>query len=170
LEKYMADASARLNLPLLAAGQAQKEITHNEALSRLDGLVQMSIEARNLPVPPVAPVIGHCWIVPVGASGVWSGHAQEIAHWTSGGWRFSVPLPGFIAWSKADSVFGWFDGSAWNWNAWPVGGLRIGGAPMLVSARPAISTPVGGATVDVQSRDAVTAILSALRSHGLIQV
>ncbi len=164
----MADTSARLGLPLLAAGQAQKEITHNEAINRLDGLVHLSIEARNLAAPPVAPLVGQCWIVPVAATGVWLGHAHEVAQWTSGGWRYIEPLPGFIAWSKADSVFGWFDGSVWNWNTWPVGGLRIGGAPMLVAPRPAIATPAGGATVDVQSRDAVTAILSALRAQGLI--
>ena len=34
------DSTARLALPFLAPGQAQKELYHNEALSRLDLLVQ----------------------------------------------------------------------------------------------------------------------------------
>ena len=39
----MADTSARLNLPLLAPGQAQKELYHNEALTLIDLAVQASV-------------------------------------------------------------------------------------------------------------------------------
>ncbi len=165
----MTDTSPRLGLPLLAAGQAQKEITHNEALTVLDGLVHLSLEARTLAAPPAAPQTGQCWLIPAAATGVWAGRAQQIGQWTSGGWRYSASVAGMIAWSKADGVFGWCDGTAWQWGSWPVGGLRLAGQPMLVPARPAIPAVTGGTVVDIQARDGLLAILQALRAHGLIQ-
>ena len=41
------DASARLGLPYLAAGQMQKHVTLNEALTRLDSLVQLAVVSRS---------------------------------------------------------------------------------------------------------------------------
>ena len=51
------DATPRLSLPYLAAAQAQKHVTLNEGLARLDGLVQTSVESRTTPAQsaPVAP-------------------------------------------------------------------------------------------------------------------
>ena len=68
-----------LGLPTLAQGQAQKEIAHNEALLRLDALVQTSVESRALATPPGSPANGDRWIVPSGATGVWAGHTAQIA-------------------------------------------------------------------------------------------
>jgi hypothetical protein len=164
----MADLSARLSLPLLAAGQAQKEITHNEALTKLDGLVHLAIEDRALATPPVSPLEGQSWIVPANAVGVWVGQAPKIAYWSGGGWRYQDPKAGFIAWSKTDARFGWFDGTNWQWQSWPVGSVRIGGANMLVAPRPVIANPAGGSVIDVQARDAVLAMLQVLRAHNLI--
>lgn len=59
----------RLALPLLAAGQAQKEITHNEALGQLDMLVQLIVVSADLSAPPASPAEGQCWIVASGGSG-----------------------------------------------------------------------------------------------------
>src|SRR3546814_14786219 len=84
----------RFSLPLLAVAQAQKEVTHNEALTLLDALVHAAIEAGPLATPPANPAIGQCWIVDAAAPGVWSGAENAIAIWTAGGWRFAAPRVG----------------------------------------------------------------------------
>ncbi|MCZ4352271.1 DUF2793 domain-containing protein [Roseovarius aestuarii] len=48
----MSDNSPRLGLPYLQPSQAQKHVTHNEALQRLDALVQLSVVALNVETPP----------------------------------------------------------------------------------------------------------------------
>ena len=63
------DHSARLALPYLAAGQMQKHVTLNEALTRLDALVQTVVVSRTTPAQPGAPADGDLWILPAGATG-----------------------------------------------------------------------------------------------------
>ncbi len=65
--------TTNLRLPWLEANQAQKHVTVNESLRRLDGIVQLAVESRGLVVPPASPVDGARWIVPAGASGAWAG-------------------------------------------------------------------------------------------------
>ena len=48
----MSEATSRLNLPLMAAGQSQKEVTHNEALLRIDLLVQTTVMSGPQSTPP----------------------------------------------------------------------------------------------------------------------
>jgi hypothetical protein len=49
----MSDATTHLLLPYILAAQAQKHVTHNEALRILDGLVQLSVLDRDLTAPLV---------------------------------------------------------------------------------------------------------------------
>ncbi len=88
----MSDATARFALPFIAAGQAQKEVFHNEALTRVDVLLQPVVEAVGLDAPPASPATGQCWVVGAAPTGAWAGQAQSIAAWTEGGWRFVAPL------------------------------------------------------------------------------
>jgi hypothetical protein len=76
--------TARLSLPFIMAGQALKHITHNDALNRLDALVQPVVESAALATPPTSPLPGEAWVVPSGATGAWAGHAHEIAAWQDG--------------------------------------------------------------------------------------
>ena len=48
----------RLALPAIEAAQAQKHVTHNEALALLDCLVQLTVESRTLAAPPLSPSDG----------------------------------------------------------------------------------------------------------------
>ena len=59
----MDDHTARLALPLLSPGQAQKEMTHNEALALIDLAVQASVESVGATVPPADPAEGAAWIL-----------------------------------------------------------------------------------------------------------
>ena len=109
------DATPRLSLPYVAAGQAQKHITVNEAFARLDGLVQLSVESRTVPVQPGAPTDGQVFILPAAAAGAtWSGKAAGLlARHEAGAWDLLTPSAGYLAWIKDEGVALVFDGAAW---------------------------------------------------------
>lgn len=162
--------TARWALPLLTAGQAQKEMTHNEALAVLDLLQGASVVAVGLDAPPAAPVAGQCWIVGAAPGGAWAGHGGALAGWTAGGWRFAAPREGMTAWSEADGAFAIRAGGAWQVGGLPAAELLIGGQRVVGARRPAIAAPAGGNTADAEARAAIGQILAALVAHGLIAV
>jgi hypothetical protein len=106
-------STPRLGLPLIEAGQAQKHVTHNEALARLDALVQASVASRRLAGPPSDPADGTAWIVAASPTGAWSGEAGSIAARIDGAWTFLTPRAGWVVWvaDEAGSVI--FTGSRW---------------------------------------------------------
>ncbi|MBU1305832.1 MAG: DUF2793 domain-containing protein, partial [Alphaproteobacteria bacterium] len=107
------DQTPRLSLPFIMPGQAQKHVTHNEAIQTLDALVQASVESRSLTTPPPSPLEGECWLVPAGATGGWAGHTHELASWQAGAWLFLDPAAGWLLFCKADQALLVFDGSLW---------------------------------------------------------
>jgi len=104
--------TARLTLPNLVSGQAQKEITHNMALQRLDALVQTAVESMVLTTPPVG-VEGNLYVVGSGATGVWASKDNSLAHYVGGAWVFYVPCVGMRCWDKATSTAMVYTGTAW---------------------------------------------------------
>lgn len=162
------ETTVRLGLPFLAAGQAQKELSHNEALTLLDMTVQPVVVAVGANAPPATPVAGQCWIVGAAPTAAWTGRANAIAGWTAGGWRFLEARAGMAAWSTGDAALARFSGSAWVIGVVQGTQLILGGDQVVGSRGPAITTPSSGAVIDVEGRAALGSILSALRSHGLI--
>lgn len=100
-----------LDLPYIAGSQAQKHVTHNDALSRLDAAVHCAVLDRNRMVPPSSPADGDRHIVAAGASGAWTGHAHAIAFRADGVWDFLEPRNGWCVWSVADDALYVFDGT-----------------------------------------------------------
>lgn len=88
------DFSARLALPYLAAGQMQKHVTLNTALTRLDALLQTAVISRARADQPAAPGEGDLYILPEGPTGVvWSGRAAgDLVRYEAGAWAV-VPAP-----------------------------------------------------------------------------
>lgn len=164
------DMTPRLNLPLLAAGQVQKEWFHNEALTLVDLLVGGSLEAGPIEAPPTNPVVGGLYLIAAsGASGAFTEMEGYLAGWTEGGWRFVAPAEGMRLTVRSSGV----DLHFWN-GAWRLGSVRadelvIGGARVVGSAAAAIGDPAGGTTIDANARACLTQILAALRGHGLIE-
>lgn len=107
------DQTPRLALPHIIGGQALKHITHNEALMRLDALVQASVEARSLDTPPSAPLEGEAWIIPPDANGAWAGHETELVVWQAGAWRFYDPAAGWLVFDRATGALCVFSGGHW---------------------------------------------------------
>ena len=104
----------RLGLPLLDAAQAQKHVTHNEALTSLDALVQLSVSSRNVVTPPASPTEGARVLVGTGASGIFSDHVGALAAFDNGGWAFYTPRAGWRLHVSDENVLLLFDGTAWN--------------------------------------------------------
>ncbi len=102
-----------LLLPYIQGGQAQKHVTHNEALRTLDTVVQLSVMARADQPGPVVEE-GNRYIIGTNPLGDWAGHAGEIAHREQGVWHFVAAQTGWIAWDEAASLQVVFDGAAWN--------------------------------------------------------
>jgi hypothetical protein len=105
--------SPNLTLPYLDAAQAQKHITHNDALRILDALVQPAVLSRVLTVPPATPADGDRYIVPTGATGDWSSQAGSIAAYQDGAWAYYGPRVGWIVWVIAEGALLLYSGSAW---------------------------------------------------------
>lgn len=106
--------TANLQLPYLAAGQAQKHVTLNESLRILDAMVHLTLQSRALSTPPVSPVEGARYLLPAGSTGAWSGHAGKIALWQDGAWAFITPAIGWTAWLVEESALLAFNGTAWD--------------------------------------------------------
>ncbi|WCT73684.1 DUF2793 domain-containing protein [Sphingomonas naphthae] len=144
----MSEQSTRFDLPYLQAGQAQKELFHNEALATIDLLLHAN--ARNFAdAPPAGPAIGECWIVGDAPTGAWAGRAGALAGFTGGGWRFAAPQPGMAVWLTDPGLRACYHHAAWH----------VGDA---------VPETGGGTTIDTEARAAIGAILVALKTQGLI--
>jgi hypothetical protein len=103
----------RANLPELAAAQAQKHVTHNDALLELDALICCRILDRDLSADPASPADGDAYIVKATGTGAWTGKDGDIAYCVDGAWRFYAPFAGLTAYIADDAEFLIYNGSAW---------------------------------------------------------
>jgi hypothetical protein len=140
--------TGRHQLPFLVVSQAQKELTHNEALARIDALLHPVVQ-QQLAVPP-SPVdadIGKCWLIATGATGAWTGKSGQLALWIGGGWRYLAPVEAMRIRSTANGTDLIWTGGQW------------------ITA-PTIAFPVDGSVIDVEARAAIAALLSHFRMIG----
>lgn len=164
----MSDSTDRFALPFILPGQAQKEVLHNEALTAIDMVLHPVVEEEALDTPPASPEPGQCWIVGLTPTGEWEGRANAIAMWTASGWRYADPVPGLGAWNRAEAHPLYWDGT--NWTAvFAVGSVAIGGVQVVGERQPAITNPSGGTVIDAEARTALTEVIAALMTHGLIE-
>jgi hypothetical protein len=109
----MSDITTHLLLPYILASQAQKHVTHNEALRLLDAMVQLSVLERARTAPPASPTDGDRHIVASGATGLWAGWDLNVAFWVDGVWMRLVPRPGWLAWVEDEGLLLVYDGADW---------------------------------------------------------
>lgn len=128
----MSDQTTNLALPYILPSQAQKHVTHNEALQRLDALVQMVVTAERA-APPEASDEGQCFLVAEEASGDWTGKEGRLAFRQDGAWIYLEPRIGWQAFFLDSEQISCFDGSAWR----PVSLTMDGSLAMLgINAAP----------------------------------
>ena len=142
--------SLRHQLPYLMVAQAQKEITHNEALARIDALLHPVVTDR-LATPPSPPLAdaGKCWLVDVGGTGGWENKANQIAVWVGGSWRYLTPVDGMRVRNVATSSDLVWTGIQWK-------------------APPVVAAPQSGEVIDVEARTVIEALLVHFRAIGLL--
>lgn len=109
----MSDTTPMLALPLLAAAQAQKHVTHNEALLLLDAAVQLAVIDRTRTAPPASPAAGDRYLVAAGAGGDWAGKDGRIALYDGSAWRFLMPRAGWRTYVIAEALSLGHDGTGW---------------------------------------------------------
>ena len=102
-----------LGLPLIAPSQAQKHVTVNEALVRIDAVSQLAVEASDGVAPPGEALEGRAYLVSGDPIGDWSGQGGKVAVKSNGGWVFIEPQAGWSAWDKGRSQLLQYDGSEW---------------------------------------------------------
>jgi hypothetical protein len=109
----MTDTTANLLLPFIQAAQAQKHITHNEALRLLDGLTQISVLDRDLAAPPGSPAEGARYIVDSGATGLWAGWDGDVAFYAGAAWLRLPARTGWVVWVQDEARVVVRIGSVW---------------------------------------------------------
>lgn len=109
----MPDTSTNLSLPFIQPSQAQKHVTHNEGMRRLDALVQLSVLSATQTTPPGAPQDGDRYILPSGATAAWVGQDGVLASFEENSWVFYVPQTGWSTWVGDVAEHQVFDGTDW---------------------------------------------------------
>ncbi|SMH42589.1 DUF2793 domain-containing protein [Mesorhizobium australicum] len=157
--------SPQLQLPYIAAEQAQKHVTHNTALRKLDALVQLSVRDRDLTAPPGAPSDGDRYIVAGAPTGAWAGQAGKIAAWQDGAWQFFLPREGWVGWVDDEDVLVYWTGAAWakisatTTGALPDSGGTGIGVYSFVTAAFTPQAPVSGTAIHMANEGAQTRFL-----------
>ncbi|MCC8483817.1 MAG: DUF2793 domain-containing protein [Rickettsia endosymbiont of Labidopullus appendiculatus] len=108
--------TARLKLPLIHSGQMQKEITHNEALSLLDILINPVVQAIGITSPEIEldnQKLGQLYIIGANAEQEFIGHENNIAQKLEHGWRFIIPHKWQEVVLDDDGSHYRFDGEKW---------------------------------------------------------
>lgn len=109
----MSNTSSSLSLPFIQPSQAQKHVTHNEALRILDVVTQLGVAADDQTTPPTTPSEGTRYILDAGGTGDWTDHDGEVALFENGTWRFFVPRAGWRAYVINRDSMVVYDGSEW---------------------------------------------------------
>ena len=109
----MSQILPNLSLPLMQASQAQKHVTHNEALNVLDTVAQLSVLDSSVLTPPIAQD-GDRYLVPVGSTGVWVDQEGTVALFDGNAWLFFAPKVGWLAFDQSVGDYVYFNGIGWN--------------------------------------------------------
>lgn len=139
-----ASITPNIGLPMLIAGQAQKEFFVNQAFGVLDALLGRRVLA-SLSEPPAA-LEGDCYRVTALATQAWAGCEDHLAVLVGGDWHFVAPSEGM-------SVFDAAAGHALVFRS----GWKSAVAP---------AAPTGGTVVDSEARAAILQLVQSLRVIG----
>ncbi len=108
--------TSNLVLPFLAVGQAQKHVTVNESLRKLDAIIQLSVVSATTTAEPGAPADGSVYVIPSGKTGPhWSAYANgSLGYYRDGAWVEITPREGWLAFVKDTDLLLAYTGSAWS--------------------------------------------------------
>jgi hypothetical protein len=101
-----------LGITLVEQAQAQKEVTVNQALARIDAVLNSGAKSRAVATPPGSPAAGDVYIIAASPTGDWSGQAGKITYF-DGIWRFITPIEGMTLWVNDENLLYSYDGTNW---------------------------------------------------------
>lgn len=145
----MSDTTPRTGLPYLLPSQAQKHVTVNEALKRLDAVVQATVKSRVQTNEPSIAQEGDHYLLPNGRTGPsWSlSEPGSLIGIIDGKWEAITPQRGWRVWVEDESALVVWTGSAWQAGdsvkkagdsmtgplELPAAGLRVGTNDLVVT-------------------------------------
>ena len=109
----MSQISTHLNLPYIQPAQAQKHVTHNDAIELLDMIVQLTVQDFDAITPPTSPAEGETWALGAAPTDAWTGQAGDIASFRGGGWLFVAPQTGWQAYGVIPEQMRVYTGTLW---------------------------------------------------------
>lgn len=168
--------TAHLALTLVETSQAQKEVTVNTALARIDAVLNTGAKDKDLATPPGSPAAGDVYIIAASPTGDWAGKAGQVAYFDQI-WRFVTPREGLTLWVNDEDAFYAYNGSAWvkQITDGSIGSVSLDNLSDVVITSPASGQVVkfngtnwvndtvaggGGSYTDEQAQDAVGGILT----------
>lgn len=137
----------QLGLPLLFAGQSQKEFFINQSLAALDGLLQRSING-SLSTPPPSAEEGDCFRIAGPATDAWQGREGQLALRLGGDWHYVSPAQGSLIYDRAIGQY-----------------LHLGDEWHAASVPQAAT---GGIIIDAEARALLAQVIDALGKLGLV--
>jgi hypothetical protein len=163
--------TTNFGIPLLEQGQAQKEVTINEAIGTFDAILKGSVLDKDLATPPGSPAQGDAYIVAASPTGAWASKAKAIAYYDQV-WRFIAPQSGLRLWVRDEQCYYQYSGAAWTTsnptitgNASTATALQtprtINGVAFDGTANITISASMPNLTGEVTSVGAVTTVTNA---------
>lgn len=109
----MSQTTSRFNLPYIMPGQAQKHVTHNEAVRALDSLLNVSVISRDINTPPDMPNGGDSYLIGAAPQGIFAEHSSALACFVDGAWMFYPPVQGLIVNVEDENICLIYRGQEW---------------------------------------------------------
>lgn len=103
----------RYGLPYILPAQAQKHVTHNEAIKRLDVLLGSSVKTEIDMLPDMADE-GDAYLISPSPQADLVNHAHNIAIFLDGTWDFFAPVTGLTIWIENNGSQLVWTGDAWD--------------------------------------------------------
>jgi hypothetical protein len=146
--------TSHLGVTLLEQAQAQKEVTVNEALTRIDAILNTGAVSQAVSTPPGSPAAGAIYIIGALPTGSWSGKARQLAYFDQI-WRFVVPNEGMSMWVNDEDLLYSYDGTDW---VVPSGS----GTGTVTSVSVTTANGVSGSVATATTTPAITLTLGAI--------
>ncbi|MEM1381086.1 MAG: DUF2793 domain-containing protein [Pseudomonadota bacterium] len=111
----MSSQSSRLGLPYLLEAQAQKHVTVNEALRRLDALIDLRVLSATRTTQPASVAESDAYLLPGTISGAdWDNFTGgHIAVFQDGAWVSYTPFSGMTAYTEDQGIAYVFKSGTW---------------------------------------------------------
>lgn len=105
-------------------GESQWRQATNQALSKIDATISLSVLQVEQITVPATPTLGDRYLIGTGASGVFAGRANQLAvyGYSANGtqqWNYYSPINGLVAYNLGDSLTYIYDSATVSWVVMP---------------------------------------------------